>query len=60
MYSVLTALIIALGSSFLQSGGFGREEHTALSLLCCSEMALRKLTNMVKAAQGGGHWKMWF
>lgn len=60
MYAVFTALIRALGSSFLPSAGFGTEEHTVLYLLCLSEMALRRLTNTVKAVQEGGHQKMWF
>jgi len=60
MYTVLTALIIALGSSFLPSAGFGKEQHTVLHLLCLSEKALRKLTNTVKAVQGDGIGKCGF
>lgn len=60
MYTVLTAPIIALGSSFLPSAGFGTEEHTVLQLLCLSEMTLRKLINLVEEVQGVGHWKIWF
>lgn len=60
MYTVLTAPIIALGSSFLPSAGFGTEEHAVLQLLCLSEMTLRKLINLVEEVQGVGHWKIWF
>lgn len=58
MYTVLTPPIIALGSSFLPSAGFGIEKHTVLQLLCLSEMTLRKLINLVKEVQGVGHWKI--
>lgn len=60
MYTVLTAPVIALGTSLLPSAGFKTEEHTVLQLLCQSEMTLRKLVNLFKEVKAVEHWKIWF